>query len=157
MSDIATELELTLVEVFKASGWVKKVATFETSIRECLFSGDKFIQGFRAEELPAVAVSMQLKPTPSSQWTPCEEELRIPVSVSVVTRAMKRKDALAAAAELVDGVKYEVRQLRRSGNALGPNAVVLGEIASSATTIDEKPYSFAIATVEFTISKVVEV
>jgi hypothetical protein len=156
LSDLRTDLELAVIEALKAAESLARVKTFENSIRDCLFSGEKLTQGFRPEELPAIAVSAQLKPTKTSMFSAAEKQHEIPVSLTIVTRAQRGRDALAKAAELQGGVDSILDQFRRSGNPLGANALLSGDVASSATTIVEKPYSFAINTTEFTILKVVE-
>lgn len=156
MSDIRTDVEMAFLKIFRDSEFLKKVPTIENTLRECLFSGDKFTAGFRGEELPAIAVSCQLQPMVDGVFTPGEKIFRIPVSITIVTRAGTKTAAAAAASELQDAVGYEVGQLRRSGNSLGVNTVVFGDVTCSATTVEEKPFHYAMSTTEFTVSKVVE-
>jgi hypothetical protein len=156
MSDRRTEVELSLVEMLKTAAGLETVKTFENSIRECLFTGEKLTLGFRTEELPAIAVSAQLKPTKSSMFSAGERQYEVPVSLTIITRAQRPKEALAKAADLQDAADRVLAAARKSGNSLGDNTLVIGDVTSSATTIDERPYSFAISTTEFTILKVVE-
>jgi hypothetical protein len=156
MSDRRTEVELSLVEMLKTAAGLETVKTFENSIRECLFTGEKLTLGFRTEELPAIAVSAQLKPTKSSMFSPGERLYEVPVSLTIITRAQRKKEALAKAADLQDAVDRVLAAARKSGNSLGDNTLVIGDVTSSATTIDERPYSFAINATDFTIVKVVE-
>jgi hypothetical protein len=156
MSDRRTEVELSLVEMLKTAAGLETVKTFENSIRECLFTGEKLTLGFRTEELPAIAVSAQLKPTKSSMFSAGERQHEVPVSLTIITRAQRKKEALAKAADLQDAVDRVLAAARKSGNSLGDNTLVIGDVTSSATAIDERPYSFAISTTEFTILKVVE-
>ena len=157
MSDVRSTLELSLVTLLKAASGLASVKTVEASIRDCLFTGEKLSAGFRPEELPAIAVSAQLKPTTKSMFTASERQYAIPVSLTVVTRAQRSKDALATAAELTDLIDQILDQARKSGNALGGNTLVIGDVTSSATSIDERPYSFAISTTEFSVLKVVPI
>lgn len=157
MSDVRTDLEFALIEALKGADGLSTVKTWENSIRDCLFTGEAFTQGFRAEELPAIAVSCQLKPSKRSLFTPGERQYEIPVSITILTRAARSKDAIAAAAQIQDAMDPALDGLRRSGNALGRNTIIQGEISSSATSIDEKPAAFAISTTEFTVLKVVPI
>jgi hypothetical protein len=155
VSDYCAEVEDRLVEMLASAGTLNQVRTIETSVRECLFSGDKLTQGFRADELPAIAVSAQLKPARKAPWTSGEREIDIPLSIVVITKARTRRDALRQAGELRDAVDVVLDQARRSGNPLGDNTVLMGEVVTSATTIEEKPHVFAISTTECQIFKVV--
>ena len=136
---IFSDLEDGLVAMLKGSPGLEGVKTFETSVRECLFSGDKLTQGFRTDELPAINVSAQLKPSRSNPFSAGEKQYEIPLTVAIVTRATKGKLALQAVYELQTAVEGILDQARRSGNALGANVLVTGEVTSSATTIFEKP------------------
>lgn len=157
MSDVRTDLEEALAELVSNTAGLAGLKTVETSVRDCLFTGDKLTQGFRGEELPACAITAQLKPSRFTPFSLGEVGHEIPVSVTIVTRAQRAKQALRDAAALQGALLGLVNAARKSGNALGANTFVVGEISASATTIDEKPYSFAISTAEFNVLKVVEV
>ena len=153
--DIRTALELAILSVLRDAAGLAGVKTFENSVRDCLFTGENLTQGFRPEELPAIAVSAQLKPTVKAQFSVSETGWTIPVSLTIVTKAQRGKLAAAAAAGLQDAVDVVLGAFRKSGNGLGTNTLLMGDVSSSATVIDEKPYSFGISTTDFSILKVV--
>ncbi len=152
-----TEIEEGLVEMLRAAeGLAGVVKTFETSIRDCLFSADKQTKGFRAGELPAIGVSAQLKPAKSRPFTAGEKEYEIPVTVALVTRAQQPKAALSGIYDLLAPMEQVFDAARRSGNPLGPNVLVIGDLASDAAVVADAPFFFGVATVEATVLKVVE-
>jgi hypothetical protein len=157
LSDVRSDIEGAVLEALRETRGLEGVKTWETSVRECLFARDTFTKGFRAEELPAVTVAGQLKPTLRNAFSAGEEQQTIPVTVMIVTRAQRARDAMAAAAELQDVVDGVVRGFRKSGNSLGPNVVVMGECSSSATYEVEAPLAFGISSCEFTVLRVIEV
>jgi hypothetical protein len=156
MSDLLSGLEQSIVDALKASKSLGMVKTYETSFRECLYTGSKLTLGFRPEEMPVIAVSCREKPMESDIDTPAQEIHQIPVTVTIVTRAQNAKQADAAASEIWDALRYELGQFCRSGNALGSNTVVMGKVTSSATPIDEKPLAFVMRAAEFTITKITQ-
>ncbi len=156
MSDVYTELETNLAAMFRAAAGLATVRTIEADIRECLFSGDKLTHGFRPEEMPAINISAELKPATRGAFTAGEVQLTIPVSVLVVCRAQRKKQAREQARELQLAIEGVLDQARRSANGLGANAIVTGEISSSIVIVEDKPYHFAIGETQLNVLKVVD-
>jgi hypothetical protein len=154
---ICSDIEAALLDLLRAGNNLASVKTFEADIRECLFSGDKLIQGFRPEELPAVNVTAQLKPASSEPFSSGEAKHTVPVTIVVITKATRKKDARSAALQYQESIVTVLDAARRSDGRIGRNTLVTGELESSSVVIEEKPFHFAIATVEGTVLKVVEI
>jgi uncharacterized lipoprotein YajG len=156
MSDLYTELEGALAAMLRGCAGMASVKIIETSVRECLFSGDKLSKGFRAGELPAINVTAQLKPSKSRPFSAGEKEYEIPVSIVIVTRAQTPKEALAKVYALQNAAEGVLDQARKSGNPLGTNVFVVGDVTGDAAPVLDPPAAFAVCTLEATVLKVVE-
>ena len=156
MSDLFTTIEDALLAMLQAAPGLVGIQTWETTIRECLFAGDKLTRGFSPGELPAINVTAQLKPSRSRPCTAGEKEYEVPVNIVIVTRAGTAKDALRDVYELKDAVESVLDQARRSGNALGANTIVSGDVTADAAAVKDTAQVFAVCTVETTVKMVVE-
>jgi hypothetical protein len=158
MSDFYQDLEIAINTMLQTDeDLASEVRTFEAGVRECLFTGDKLAQGFRPEELPAINFSAELKPGKSTPFSVGEMQLTIPVQLAIITKAQRGKAAIRQALKIQEMVRVILDRARKSGSALGANTFVAGDVTTSATPIDEKPHSFAVSTIDFTILKVVEI
>ncbi len=152
---LQSELEVSLATILKAEPSLQIVKTIEADVRECLFAdASQLIGGFRDSELPAINLSGQLDPTVSNPFTAGEIQADVPFSIVIVTKAQNRTDARSRLKQLQDGVEKVLNSLRRSGNALGQNALVMGDISSSAQTFQSNPYCFAVGTTAVKIKKI---
>jgi hypothetical protein len=156
MSDLYTDLEAAIIALLRGAEGLAQVKTFEADVRECLFTGDKLSQGFRSEELPAIAVTAELEPAKRGPFTAGEVELTIPVSAIAVCRAQRPTDARAQARVLQLAIEKMLDQARRSDSGLGANTIVTGEFASTIVVVQEKPHCFAIAETKFQVLKVID-
>ncbi|HVW07303.1 MAG TPA: hypothetical protein VHC90_01905 [Bryobacteraceae bacterium] len=151
---IQKDLETKLLAALKQAPRLAAIKTWEADIRDCLFTESKLTQGFNAEELPALNLSASIDPTKRTPFTYTEAQHDIPVSIVVITKAVKRKEAFDGAKDLQEAVECVLELFRRSGNSLGQNTFLFGEISSSAITIQQDPYSFAVGTTGCTITKI---
>lgn len=153
---VYTDLETAVLELLKASSGLVDVKTFEADIRECLFAEVALTKGFRQEELPAVNVTAQLEPSRTVSITAGEVEMAVPITVVVVTRSQRKKEARTKAQGLAAAVETALNAARKSDNGLGQNAIVSGDVATTIAVVDDKPLHFGIAQVEAQILKVVQ-
>lgn len=152
---IQSDLEAALLTLLKASPALAGVKTFEAEVRDCLFADEaRLIQGFEPASLPAINLSGQLDPTIRSPFTAGETQHDVPFSIIVVTKAQNRGAARRAAKALQEGVEDLLDSLRRSGNVLGQNALVMGDVTSSITTIQHSPHCYATGTTAVKIKKI---
>ncbi len=151
---IQTDIETALLAALRKCPALQKVQTFEADIRDCLFTGEKLTQGFRAGELPALNLSATLDPTPSRPFTLAEIQHEVPVSICCITKGQNRKEAYNSAKALQEAVEGVLNTLRRSGNSLGSNALVMGDVSSSVTTMQDNPHCFAVGTTAVKILKI---
>jgi len=156
MSDVYTDTEHAVLAILQSAHGLDGVKTFEDEIRECLFSGDKLIQGFRPEELPAIAVTCMLAPCKSAPMTAGEIRYFVPVTVLVIVRSNDAAAARGRATDLMRQVETLLHQARRSNAGLGANAFVTGDLVSSVIVAPENPFYFAVGTVSAEITKVVD-
>lgn len=155
MSDCCTEVETALVAMLREANSLRQVKTVEATIRECLFTGNKLIQGFQGEELPALNVSSELKPYTRGPFTAGEIELTIPVSVMAIVRAPSAADARARVREMQAAIEAVLDKARRSDSGLGANTIITGDVQSSLVLIEEKPHHYAIGETQCQVLKVV--
>ncbi len=151
---IQSGLETALLAALKESPGLNTVKLFEDDIRDCLFTREKVTQGFRDSEMPALNLSASLDPTSSTQFTMTETQHDVPVSIVVITKALKRKTSYDAAKTYQEEVERVLNGFRRSGNTLGHNALVMGEISSAIITIQDNPHCFALGTTTCKITKI---
>ena len=152
---LQSDLETGLLALLKAEPGLATVATFEADVRDCLFGdASAMISGFRPTELPAVNLTGQIDPTASSQFTAGEIQHDVPFSIVVICKAQDRATARGYVKGLQDGVESVLNALRRSGNALGQNAIVMGDLSSSAIAIQHSPHCFAVGTTAVKIKKI---
>jgi hypothetical protein len=156
LSDIYTELETNLVAMLAAAPGLEGVKTIEADVRECLFSEAALTGGFGANELPAIQVSAEIRPSKRHSFTASEMELEIPITVVVVTRAQRKKAARESAREMQLAVEKALDQARRSANPLGMNAIVTGEITSTIVVVENKPHRYAIGETQAEVLKIVD-
>jgi hypothetical protein len=154
---VQSDLEVGLMKLLRSCGGLAAVRTFEADIRDCLFTEGKLTQGFREGELPAVNFSATLDPTQRSPFTAAETQHEIPVSIVIVTKAQKRKAAYNAAKDLQEAVEGVLEGLRKSSNAIGNNTLLLGNITSSVTTLQDNPHCFAVGTTSAKITRITPV
>jgi hypothetical protein len=120
-----------------------------------LFLGYKLSQGFQSTDLPAINVSMTLSAARSRPFTTDQTANEIPASIVVVCRSMAATEAKEQAQRLADQVRKALWPLRKSGNALGVNTFVTGDVTQAPCSVmHEKPYVFAWVTVDCTILKI---
>lgn len=152
-----SQLEEGILALLRAAPGLQLVRTFEPEVRECLFSGDKLIDGFRAEELPAVNVTAQLQSLNSIPFTASEIGYEIPITVVSIVRAQKKDEARQTAAALSEEVQRVLNAARKSDSGLGANTLVIGTVAAEAVVlIEQKPHHFALCEVKAMVLKVVE-
>lgn len=156
MSDLYTDLEAAIIAVLRGAAGLDSVKTFESDVRECLFTGDKLSAGFRSDELPAVAVTAELEPAKRRPFTAGEVELTIPVSAIAVCRAQRPTDVRAQARTVQLAIESALDQARKSDSGLGANTIVTGEFASTIVVVQEKPHCFAIGETKFQVLKVID-
>lgn len=150
---VEVEIEEALLPLLRA---IPGLLTVEATIRECLFGQDKFATGFRATELPALNFSATVDPVKTSQFTTTQKQRDVPITICVVTRHQKRKTAEQTARDFQNQVEAVLDTLRRTGNALGPNRLILGDYSSSMISFEEKPHCFATGTTAATITCIEE-
>lgn len=155
MTDRYTEIEHAVLGYLRAADALDDVKTFEDEVRECLFSGDKLIQGFRPEELPAIAVTSILAPVKSVAETAGEIRYTIPVSVIAIARAARKAEARAIGASMLDRIEALLQRLRKSNDALGANCWLVGEVVSSIIVVPDGTFWYSVGTVSAEIVKVV--
>ena len=149
-------LEVQLITVLKAAPGLASIKTFEAEIKDALFVGDKLSQGFTSGALPAINLSMNLTPTKSSQFTAGEKRYDVPLTVVVITSSGNLTTARDNSIEYAFAVEAALNDLRRSGNPLGRNILLTGDISvGAASVVHEKPMAFAWVSIEATISVVV--
>jgi hypothetical protein len=153
---IQKDIETKLLAALKAASALRSIRTFEAEIRDCLFTESKLTQGFHAEELPALNLSASIDPTKRSPFTYTEAQHDIPVSIVVITKALKRRSAFDSLKDYQEAVEAVLEQFRKSGNSLGANTFLFGGISSSAITIQDNPNSFAVGTTGCTITKITD-
>ncbi len=151
---IQKDLEMKLLAAVKAAPGLNAIRVFEADIRDCLFTEAKLTDGFLPEELPALNLSASLDPTKRTPFTWTEAEHAIPVSIVIITKAVKRKDAFDAVKTFQEALECVLEQFRKGGNSLGNNTFLFGEIASSAISIQGDPNCFAVGTTACTITKI---
>ncbi len=155
MSDVYAEMEHAVLAILQNASTLREVKTFEDEVRECLFTGDRLIQGFRPEELPAIAVSCMLTPTKSAAFTASQIQYVVPTTVAIIVRSHTKAAARGRATHLMRQVEILLHQARRSNSGLGANAFVTGDLVSSVIVAPENPFYFAVGTVSAEITKVV--
>jgi hypothetical protein len=151
---IQRDLEITLLAAFKGAAALSTIVTFEDDIRDCLFSNEKLTQGFRDTEMPALNLSASIDPTMSSEFTMTETEHEVPVSIVILTKALKRKPAFEQAKAYQETIERVLNGFRKYGTPLGFNARVKGDLSSSLITIQDNPHCFAVGTTACKISKI---
>lgn len=156
MSDIYTDIEGALLLMLQDAEDLEGVKTWEAGIRDCLFAADKLSRGFHPGELPAVNVTAQLRPSVSRPFSASEKEFEIPLDIAVVTRAQSSKDALAAVREIQNAIESVLDGGRRSGNPLGENTVVTGDVTTDAAAVPFAPLVFGVCQIRATVRKIVE-
>jgi hypothetical protein len=156
MSDLYTDLEAAIIAILRGAAGLEEVKTFEADVRDCLFTGDKLSQGFRGDEMPAIAVTADLQPTKQGPLTAGEVELTVPVSLIAVCRAQRPGVARAKAREIQGAAEAALNLARKSDSGLEANTIVTGQFSSTIVLVQEKPHSFAIAETQFQVLKVVD-
>src|SRR6185437_9621745 len=151
---IQSEIEAGLLAALKTAPGLSTIKTFEDDIRDCLFADTKQISGFNPSELPAINLSASLDPTASSQFTMTETQHDVPVSIVVIVKAQKRKPAFDAVKQYQEAIEGVLNGFRRSGNSLGVNALLMGDVSSSAITIQDQPFCWGTGTTGFKITKI---
>ena len=151
---IQHDLEVALLAAFKSTPGLSTIVVFEDDIRDCLFTAEKLTQGFRDTELPALNLSASLDPTKSSQFTMTETQHDVPVSIAIVTKALKRKAAWEAAKTYQEAIECVLNGFRKMGTTLGFNALVMGDITSSITSIKDTTHSYAVGATACNITKI---
>lgn len=151
-----SDLEQSILASLKADPALSGVATFSNELRECLFTGEKLTQGFRPEELPAIRVTAQEKPSTSAPFSVGEIAYTIPVTVIVITRGGTKQEAHERALGLQEPLLANLQSMRKSDNGLGLNTFLIGDTSATSLVIEEKPVHFALAQVEAQFLKVVQ-
>jgi hypothetical protein len=151
-----SDLERDILASLRADPSLAGVKTFSEELRECLFTGDKLTQGFRPEELPAIRVTAQEKPSTSAPFSVGEIAYTIPVTALVITRGGTKQEAHERALAMQEPLLANFQCMRKSGNGLGENTFLIGEISTTSLVIEEKPVHFAVAQIEAQFLKVVQ-
>lgn len=148
-------IEIAVLDLLKNTPELAGVKTFERTVRECLFSGEKLTQGFRSEELPAINVTSELEPGRSEPFTTGEIKYTIPVSVLIITKHLNKAQARRDLQVLIQVVEKVLNAARKT-DGLGLNTLVMGEIVSSVVVAEENPHHFAVGNVTASVIQVVE-
>jgi hypothetical protein len=155
MTFSSIELETAVLEILKASDTAQRISTWESELRECMFTGEQLARGFRTEELPAVMVSTALDPTKSSAFTMGEIRYAIPLQVVIVTRSTRKEEARAELLGLMRSLEVPLNQARAT-SGLGDNTFVVDELLSSHVVVQDKPHCFGVGNITATVMKVVD-
>lgn len=149
------ELETSLLSLLRNDKQLSVVKAFEAEIKDALFVGEKLSQGFRDGQLPAINLSVSIAGTRGNQFTAGEIRYEVPVSIAVITRALKPNDARKQAVLLGFTVLQILQPLRRSGNVLGRNIILVNDVTSSpASVVHEQPNNYAWVTIDATIQSI---
>lgn len=151
-------IESTVLDVLKVAPGLEGVKVWERGVREAILSGEELTRGVAAGEMPAGMVTVELDAVLEEEITCGEVQAMVPVSVMVLCRAQQKNSARSEALTLSGAVQRALRPLRMTaGNPLGANCVLVGQVRSEIAVVENKPHSFALATVAMRISKVVEI
>lgn len=154
-SDLESAFVAMLLADDAITGMVK---TVEADLRDCLFSGTAYSQGFRPQELPAINVSASLDPVKDSPFTTQEIQSLIPLTVVVVTGGRNKKEAHDSVVAIQREVARLLNQLRKSANALGmQNTLIFGEVTSSTNTFPDGKQWFGQSTTQAVVTKILPV
>lgn len=156
MSDFYTQIEAGVLSILQDAPGLATVRTWESEVRDVFFTGEAFAKGFRPEEMPAVMVTAVLEPSRSSQFTTGQIRFAVPVQVLVVTRAQKTRDARAEVVSLARAAEAAIHGARRTDDRLGSNTFVSGDVVSSFVLVEQKPLSYAVASIAVEVTKVVD-
>lgn len=156
MNDFYAQIESGLLSMLHDASGLATVRTWETEVREVFFTGEAFSKGFRPEEMPAVMITAVLEPARSSQFTTGQIQYKVPVQVLVVTRAQKASDARAEVVSLARAAEAAIHCARRTDDRLGSNTFVSGDVMSSFVLVEQKPLSYAVASIAVEVTKVVD-
>lgn len=155
MNDFYSSIESGLLAILRETPGLESVRVWETEVREVLFTGEALSKGFRSEEMPALMITAVLDPSRSSQFTTGQIQYKVPVQVLIVARAHKTREARAVVVSLARAAEAAIHGARRTDERLGPNAFVSGEVVSSFVLVEQKPLSYAIASIAVEVIKVV--
>lgn len=159
-SDFYTEIDAALAAYLRAWPDLAEVRTIESDVRDAIFedSAPLRIQAFRADELPAINVSVQISPAASRPRTSTRLTYEIPLFVAVVVRATTGQAVREQARRFQREVEAALHLLRGTNQVLGHNCNLTGDLVSSPPVIsigDQTIYS-GVATVEGTVFKSVD-
>lgn len=156
---VYTDIEAAVTSMFEADATVAGMTkTIEANLRDCLFSGTGYAQGFRAQELPALQVSTSLDPVKDQPFNVGETQALIPLTVVAVTVARTKKESHDSALTLQREVARLLNGLRKSANALGmQNTLIFGELSSSTTTFADGVNWYGQSTTQAVITKILPV
>ncbi len=148
-------IEISMLELLKSSPQLNMVKTFERTVRECLFTGEKITSGFRPEELPAINITCELEPTNSTPFTTGEIRYQIPLTVIVIVKHQQKVEARRQLLELMAIIEKIVNRARKT-DGLGLNTLVMGDVVSSVVIAEDHPHHFGVGNITASVTQVVE-
>ena len=154
MSDRYTDLELATINMLKALPELAGVKGWQSGLQDSLITGDAISKGFRPEELPGVVVMAALEPCSSEPRTAADIQYMIPVTVFLIGRADKPQRVREQFFPMQAAIEGAFHLARKSVNALGTDALVMGTLDSSLLVLHSHPQFYGVVEVTAKVMKV---